>query len=117
MKLPADESVDRQIVDRLRGDGHQVDSIAELRPGADDAEVLGVANRQDSVLITADKDFGELVFRLHQISRGVLLLRLHALMASQAAQITGDAVRDHGAEMVDAFSVLTPGMLRIRRSI
>jgi hypothetical protein len=36
VKIVADENVDRQIVDRLRSDGHEVFFIAELDPGIDD---------------------------------------------------------------------------------
>ena len=41
MKIVADESVDKQIVDRLRANGHDVLFVAELAPGIDDETVLG----------------------------------------------------------------------------
>ena len=62
MNLVADESVDSPIVERLRQDGHAVFYIAELDPGIDDGAVLDEANRSGALLITSDKDFGELVF-------------------------------------------------------
>lgn len=61
MNLLADESVDRQIVDRLRQDGHAVRYIAEMEPGVSDDTVLDLAYRESILLLTADKDFGELV--------------------------------------------------------
>ncbi len=63
MNILVDESVGQQIVARLRDDGHDVLYIAEMAPGVDDEEVLGAANEHDALLLTADKDFGELVFR------------------------------------------------------
>jgi predicted nuclease of predicted toxin-antitoxin system len=54
---------------RLRNDGHDVLYVAEMSPGIDDEEVLGAANEHDALLPTADKDFGELVFRLGRVSR------------------------------------------------
>jgi predicted nuclease of predicted toxin-antitoxin system len=72
----ADESVDRQIVERLRLDGHRVAYVAEMSPGIMDETVLTESLVSESVLITADKDFGELVFRQRQASTGVLLMRL-----------------------------------------
>jgi predicted nuclease of predicted toxin-antitoxin system len=72
----ADESVDRQIVDRLRLDGHQIVYVAEMSPGITDDVVLMESRISASVLITADKDFGELVFRQRRASTGVLLFRL-----------------------------------------
>ena len=72
MKLFADESVDKSIVDRLREDGHTVSYIAELTPSIDDDAVLRQANQSGSLLITADKDFGELVFRMRRVHAGVV---------------------------------------------
>jgi predicted nuclease of predicted toxin-antitoxin system len=77
--IVADESVDRQIVDRLRAFGHDIRSIAELEPGIDDEEVLQMSRESNAVLLTADKDFGELVFRNRQIHSGILLIRLAGL--------------------------------------
>lgn len=62
MNLLADESVDRQIVEQLRLDNHDVLYIAEMEVGIADEQVLAIANRENVLLLTADKDFGELVF-------------------------------------------------------
>jgi predicted nuclease of predicted toxin-antitoxin system len=60
----ADENLDRQIVERLRQDGYTVWYIPEMEPGISDDEVLDLANQEGALLLTSDKDFGELVFRL-----------------------------------------------------
>ena len=62
MKLLADEGVDRPIVERLRESSHQVWYVAEMEPGISDETVLDMANREEAVLLTVDKDFGELYF-------------------------------------------------------
>jgi predicted nuclease of predicted toxin-antitoxin system len=72
----ADEGVERQIVERLRVDGREVAYVAEMSPGIMDDVVLMRSQTSASVLITADKDFGELVFRQGQSSTSVLLIRL-----------------------------------------
>ena len=46
-----DESVDKQIVDRLRSDGHDVLFIAELDPGIDDDAVLSKSRKSNAVLV------------------------------------------------------------------
>ena len=76
MRLLVDEGVEARIVQRLRGEGHDVDYVAELAPGITDDDVLDRANTGQRVLVTGDKDFGELVFRLRRIASGVLLVRL-----------------------------------------
>jgi len=110
----ADDSVDRQIVARLRLDGHAVRYVAEMLPGISDDSVLDLANEQASVLLTADKDFGELVFRQGRFTIGILLVRLAGLAAERKAEVVASAVSEHGAELADAFAVLTPSSLRIR---
>lgn len=75
MNLLLDESVDAPVAQRLRTDGHAVTCVWELEPGIADNEVLARANRGKAVLVTADKDFGELVFRLGRVHNGVLLIR------------------------------------------
>ena len=54
MNFVADESVDRQIVDRLRQEGYLVWYVAEMEPGIADSIVLDLANREGALLLTAD---------------------------------------------------------------
>lgn len=72
----ADENLDAPIVNRLRQDGHFVLYVMELEPGISDDDVLDIASKEGCLLITSDKDFGELVFRLQRITAGVILVRL-----------------------------------------
>ncbi len=115
MIFVCDEGVDRSVVEQLRADGHDVVYIAELSPSISDDDVLREANARGAVLVTADKDFGELVFRLGKLSAGILLVRLHELATNERASLVGAVVRDHGAELIGAFSVLSPTKLRIRK--
>ncbi len=116
MTCVADENVDRQIVDNLRLYGHTVAYIAELEPGIDDHDVLRRSLETRAVLITADKDFGEIVFRQRRATAGVLLLRLAGLDSQdKAARVLG-VLTDHEAALAGAFSVVTPTNLRIRRA-
>lgn len=114
MNLLADESVDQLIVDRLRRDGHDLVYIAGLSPSVSDDDVLRQANVQSSLLVTGDKDFGELVYRQRRVHGGVVLLRLFGLSAGLKANIVAEAFRDRGAEMARGFTVISPGIVRIR---
>jgi predicted nuclease of predicted toxin-antitoxin system len=116
MKIFADESVDRQIVDRLRLDGYEVWYVAEMEPGIPDDLVLSRVNLELAVLLTADKDFGELVFRQKRISKGVILTRLAGISPEQKAEIVSTAVNQHADELGNSFTVIVPGSIRIRRS-
>jgi predicted nuclease of predicted toxin-antitoxin system len=117
MNFFADESVDHPIVERLRVDGHDVLAVAEMAPSISDETVLARANERGDLLLTADKDFGELVFRQHRVTAGVALIRLAGLSAEAKAGIVSAVIRDHGAELLHAFTVISPGMVRIRPSL
>ncbi len=67
MKVIADEGVDKPIVDALRMEGFDVLYILETNQGADDEFILSLANEEQRILLTQDKDFGELVYRLKNV--------------------------------------------------
>ena len=117
MKFLADECVDRQIVDRLRQESHEVLYVAELEPGITDDAVLNLANQKNSFLLTADKDFGDLIFRQDKIASGVILIRLAGLSPEVKAEIVANAIREHAGELLQAFTVITPVTVRIRGEI
>ena len=114
MDFVADEGVDRHIVERLRHEGHNVAYVAEMDPGIEDEAVLEQAAAAGAVLVTADKDFGELVFRLGQASSGVLLVRLVGRSPEGKANIVAAVVEKYGDELTEAFSVLSASGVRIR---
>ena len=98
----------------MREAGHTVLYTAEAAAGLTDSEVLELANRQDALLLTADKDFGELVFRLGQVHTGVVLLRLMGLASAVQAQIVVEVVAQHGIQMLRAVTVMAPKTVRVR---
>jgi predicted nuclease of predicted toxin-antitoxin system len=114
MNLVADESVDQPVVDWLREDSHHVLAVAEMQPSIPDEAVLTMANQQAALLLTADKDFGELVFRQRRVSTGVLLIRLAGLSPATKAMLVSAVVREHATALAQAFTVVSPGMVRIR---
>jgi predicted nuclease of predicted toxin-antitoxin system len=71
--IVADESVDSRIVEKLRATGISVFSIAENQSSIMDKQVLEIAVSKNALLITEDKDFGELVFRFQLEHKGILL--------------------------------------------
>ncbi len=73
MKFTADEGVDAAVVKILRENGHDVYYIAEEEPSIPDTAVLNIAALRDDILITSDKDFGELVFKNLSPHKGVIL--------------------------------------------
>ena len=115
MNFVVDESVDRQIVEQLRDDGHSLWYIAEMAPSISDDEVLEIANNESAPLITSDKDFGELVFRQNLVSFGVILIRLAGLSADSKAKIVSLTITNHESEIFGNFTVISPNRIRIRK--
>ena len=115
MKFLADAGVDRPIVAVLRELGHDVLFIAETHPGVDDETVLRLANQEDRILMTRDKDFGELVFRLKKVHTGIVLNRLHELSSEATVTLITQVLAKHSQELYGAYTVIQPGRVRIRR--
>lgn len=116
MKIVADENVDRRVIDWLQAVGHHVISISRENPSIIDSEVLAIANRERALLITEDKDFGELVFHKKQSHLGILLVRLEGVSRDDRVRMVCDLIKERGIELAKSFSVLTPGSVRIRSS-
>ena len=115
MKLIVDEGVDKPIVDYLRTLGYDIYYVLEMLPGLSDQEVLSLANNERRVLMTMDTDFGELVFRLKEVSSGVLLLRIAGLDSIQKQRITEKVLRNYAEQIEGNFTVVTKDSVRIRK--
>ncbi len=115
MKFVADEGVDLQIVESLRGKGYDVLYVAEFASGSKDEVILQSANEEDRILMTRDKDFGELVFRDKMVHSGIILNRLHELSSENKSRIVVSVIEDFKDELIGAFTVIQPNKIRIRR--
>lgn len=114
-KILADESVDYAIVKRLRENGFEVISVTEKYSGFSDTEVLRMARKYQCLLITEDKDFGELAYRLNRSHFGIFLIRLGNLPRIDRIETTIETLTDHFEKITDRFSVLTHNGLRIKK--
>jgi predicted nuclease of predicted toxin-antitoxin system len=113
MRFLADENCDAAVVEALRGAGHDVESVADTMRGATDAAVLATALLGGRVLITEDKDFGEMVFAARTPAIGVLLLRYPSSARSSLATVVLDAVAARHAELRGSFTVIGPAGVRV----
>ena len=77
MKFLADECCDVGLVSSLREEGHDVLYVLEKKPGTSDDEIILDAYNENRILLTEDKDFGELVYRLKKPSIGIILIRIN----------------------------------------
>lgn len=117
MKPPflADESCDFAVVRALRSAGYDVLAIAELAPQTPDTEVIDLAADKRRVLLTEDKDFGQLVYAELRESSGVILIRFPTAEREALPATVLDAVNELQERLFGAFIVLTPQRIRIGR--
>lgn len=88
--------------------------FAELEPGLGDESVFARSVAFGGVLLTADKDFGEMVFRQQRSPAGVLLVRLAGVKSRVKAAWGAEVIDNYGAALRGGFAVLSPGRLRLR---
>ena len=115
MNFLLDQSTDARLVPWLTKHGHTARRIGREYPaGLPDEQVLAIAEREGCILITDDRDFGELVFRHRQPHTGVIYLRL-ASYSLDLLKARLEHVLTHYADRLDRFLVITPGDVRERR--
>ena len=112
----ADESCDFNLVRILREAGHDVLAVCEISPRAEDLEVIERAVREDRVLLTEDKDFGQLVFAYGKDVRGVVFFRYPVSARQKICEEVIRLVKQHGKKLSGCFVVVEPGRVRIGRT-
>ncbi|MEO8602769.1 MAG: DUF5615 family PIN-like protein [bacterium] len=100
----------------LRAEGHDVLAVAEVLPRAEDVRVLRLAVRGRRVLLTEDKDFGQLVYAEGKAATGVVLIRFPASARRGLGAAVSGLVAAIGPRLARSFVVLQPGRSRILRS-
>ena len=114
MRVLADENIPRSIVLWLRDQGHDVLYAAEVRVQTPDADLLTEAEALGYVILTEDKDFGELVFRDRRNSHGVVLLRMEDLPAARRLARVQAVWNVIETNMPGKFLVVTETKVRLR---
>ena len=114
--LAGGRECDFAVVRALRSAGHDVLAVAEISPRADDISVIALTIRENRVLITEDKDFGQLVYADKRASGGVLFIRFPAGIRRRLPQAVVDLVNQNGERLIGAFVVVQPGRTRVGRN-
>jgi len=110
----ADECVSPFLVARLRDGGHDVLHMAEIAPGVPDSDIVKRANQDHRLLLTEDKDFGELLFRWHHAAPGIVLLRIFAERPAQKWQRLEAAMDRYGETLFGRYTVVEDARIRSR---
>ncbi|MBI2144168.1 DUF5615 family PIN-like protein [Candidatus Woesearchaeota archaeon] len=111
MKFLVDANLGRAFANLLRQAGHDVLFANDLLPLRSDEEMLAGARKDERIVITNDKDFGELVFRLGRLSAGVILLRTSTTDAKERFELVKGVLDKAEGK----FVVVREGQIRVRR--
>jgi predicted nuclease of predicted toxin-antitoxin system len=112
--LLADENIDFRIIENLRVAGFNVFSVRENCCGAKDREILNIAKLKKLIIVTEDKDFGELIFSYNEANVGVIFLRYHFLERTSITESLIRIIRKYEHTLYNKFTVLTPKKIRMR---
>ncbi|HZZ80021.1 MAG TPA: DUF5615 family PIN-like protein [Gemmataceae bacterium] len=114
MRIIANENVTRTVIEGLRSRGHNVLSVKESLRGEKDEAILSRAQTEKRIVLTRDKDFGELAFRFGLPAEcGIILLRLSGKDPDSDNERTLEAI-DSRTDWEGHFSVITSDRIRMR---
>lgn len=111
----ADECFSGLLLKALRAAGFDVSRSADLLPAAMDEQVLAIAYAEGRVLLTEDRDFGELVVRLGLPTHGVVRVDLRSLERSAREVRLVEALTSLGSGVEGALVTVEPTRTRVRR--
>lgn len=113
MLILANENIPEEAVLLLRQRGHDVAWVRTDAPGSSDPEVLERARSESRVLITFDKDFGELAFRARlPASSGIVLFRISTPSSTHVARAAAAAL-DSRTDWSGHFAVVEDDRIRM----
>jgi len=114
MKFLADENLEYSIITFLRKKNIDVDAVRDKMKGAPDLTIIEYAFENNLIIITSDKDFGELTFRLKKLNHGIILLRFPEDNTIEKANVLWTALKKLGEDAVNKFVVVEKNSIRVR---
>ena len=114
MKFFVDESTGFSVAEFLRKEQHDVLYAGKVMPQAPDQDILSRAVAGQRILITNDKDFGELIFRSGKKHAGVILLRLRSDQPAARVRVLKAALKKYSDKLSGHFCVITETEVRFR---
>ena len=112
MRFVVDECAGPSVAAWLTSLGHEVYSVFDEKPGMDDENVLAKAASEEQILITIDKDFGEMIFRERREHKGVILLRLSDERSFNKIAVLQEVLENYSERIPGQFVTATENKIR-----
>jgi predicted nuclease of predicted toxin-antitoxin system len=113
LRFLVDESTGKRLNDLLIEQGFDSLFVGDVSAGLSDELVLQKADEEERILVTDDKDFGELIFRIRKPSGGVVLFRTETTDPNLRMKILLSTIKSHSLQR--NFLILTEDKIRIRK--
>jgi predicted nuclease of predicted toxin-antitoxin system len=112
IKFLADVNVEKPIVDLLMNRGLDVKWIPDFDCRMQDADLIKLLNLEERILITNDKDFGELTFLQKMVSHGIILIRVPGQQVQEKVRLMEKLLTVHRDKIVAHFIVIKKAKIR-----
>ncbi len=107
-----DECTGSKVAEWLGGENHEIFSVFDEARGMTDNEVLTKAFVENRILITNDKDFGEMIFRERRKHHGVIFMRLGDERAANKIEVLRRLLENYADKLPEQFVVVTETKVR-----
>jgi predicted nuclease of predicted toxin-antitoxin system len=114
LKFVLDVGVGYKVWEYLNSNGYDATLITAINPSMSDTDILFIAENESRMVITMDKDFGDLVYHSGKAHKGVLLLRLEDALGDEKAATMQFIIENFKDQIEGKFCVFKNGRLRIR---
>jgi predicted nuclease of predicted toxin-antitoxin system len=114
IKFLMDVGVGKTVDVWLLNHGYNVKSVRDINPRMPDHEILKIAVTEGRMVVTMDKDFGDLVYNSGQPHAGVLLLRLEDADSDEKIKVIEAILGKYSEKICNNFCVYKDGKLRIK---
>ncbi len=115
LKFLVDVGVSKKVERWLQNNGYNIKSVRDINPRMIDKEISKIAVSEGRMVITMDKDFGELVYNSGLPHAVVLLLRLEGARSDEKVKIVEKILERYSDKLIYNFCVFKDGQLRIRK--
>ena len=115
LKFLVDVGVSKQVEKWLFQNDYDLKAVRNINPRMNDNEILRLAVSEKRMVITMDKDFGELVYNSDLPHAGVLLLRLEDAKSDEKTNTIAKILTKFSDRLLNNFCVIQRGKLRIKK--
>jgi predicted nuclease of predicted toxin-antitoxin system len=112
LKFLADVNIEQIVIETIKQMGYEIKAVSEINLRMKDKEILELAQKEGLILLTNDKDFGELVFRQKCLSNGVILFRIKGENSKEKSVLIRKLLMGYWDKISKHFVVITKKKFR-----